>query len=776
MRKFILKYIYILLSVFVTEVVFAQQSRWTVEKLDYGIMKVIYSPPDYPNNENISDAVILKPKGHYNNVTINEDQTLILKWAYSERALVMTGVNSHNRYGFSLDLTDGERIYGGGSRAIPMNRRGWAFDLDNRPWYGYSEGADNLNFSVPFFISSDGYGILFDNPSRGHTDIGKSHPTQWKTFFSSGELAAYIIPGTNVAEILKKYHLLTGFQGLPPRWVLGNFMSRFGYTSENQVKDISQMMRDARIPFDAIIFDLFWFGDSIKGTMGNLDWVSRKNWPYPEKMISELTKDDVKSILITEPFILKSSTNYDNSRHLHGTDANGDPYIIRDFYFGEAGLIDIFREDARHWFWLKHDAQNKIGVAAWWGDLGEPEKHPADMYHNLSDLGYHRLFSSDEVHNIFGHYWTKMLYENYEKSYPDTRLFSLNRSGFAGSQRYSIFPWSGDVHRSWSGLRAQLPVMLGMSLSGIPYMHSDAGGFAMGEGDYELYLRWLQMSVFTPILRPHGSALEGMDKSSFSFPSEPALMPEPWKSLAREAILLRYKLLPYNYNLSYLHTTAGRPMAAPLFYDYPQDPLTVSQEKSYLWGPNILVAPVLEKGITEQAIVLPKGKWYYSDLAKRQYLGSYTSEAKVKINMHQIPTFVKEGSFIPMCVQEGQTSKDYTTDSLWVQYYTSSEPSSYTLFDDDGHSKNSIRRNEYELITFSARPGKKSHVIMIRSNEGIYPTQPDKRHLILQILGDITFKHATIKSNRYRNKIILDKEQTLRLSLGKSPIRIILKT
>jgi oligosaccharide 4-alpha-D-glucosyltransferase len=181
-------------------------------------------------------------------------------------------------------------VYGGGSRALPLNRRGYAFMLDNNPWYGYSNGADNLNFSVPFFTSSAGYGLFFDNPSKGKVDIGKTNPEQMTVTFSSGEINVFIIFGANDKDILKQYHGLTGKQGLPPRWAMGNFMSRFGYSSEQQVNEIASKMQTEKIPFDAVIFDLFWFGDSIKGTMGNLQWVNKNKWPNPGLMISNFKK------------------------------------------------------------------------------------------------------------------------------------------------------------------------------------------------------------------------------------------------------------------------------------------------------------------------------------------------------------------------------------------------------------------------------------------------------------------------------------------------------
>jgi oligosaccharide 4-alpha-D-glucosyltransferase len=223
-------------------------------------------------------------------------------------------------------LQPGEKIFGTGERSIPINRRGFKLNLYNNPWYGYSMNADNLNYSVPFIISSRGYAIFFDNPSKGYLDIGKSTGDILEYGASSGELTFYVIPGKSVDEIMKKYHQLTGTQPLPPRWAFGNLMSRFGYRSEDHLMSIYQKMKQENIPVDAIIIDLFWFGDSIKGTMGNLDWVNRKAWPNPAGMINALKKENVKTILITEPFILKTTANYEPSKKYHAVDSNGETF------------------------------------------------------------------------------------------------------------------------------------------------------------------------------------------------------------------------------------------------------------------------------------------------------------------------------------------------------------------------------------------------------------------------------------------------------------------
>jgi len=619
--------------------------------------------------------------------------------------------------GFRFSLANDEKIFGAGERALPLNRRGYRLNLYNNPWYGYGEGADNLNYSVPFITSSKGYGLFFDNPSKSYLDIGKSNKDVLQYGAFSGEINVYVIFG-NYQQILQSYYKLTGTQPLPPRWALGNLMSRFGYTSEGQAKDILQKMKNENIPVDAIIFDLFWFGDSIQHTLGNLDWLNRKAWPDPKKMISDFKKDGINTILVTEPFFVETSKNYEASKKYLAVDSSGKPYYLTDFYFGHGGLIDIFRNDSKQWFWQFYKKQMQIGVEAWWGDLGEPEKHPSDLYHNFKSYGYQRLFSADEVHNIYGHSWTKMLYSYYAKEYPNKRLFSLNRSGFAGSQHYSIFPWTGDVSRSWSGLKAQLPVLLGMSMSGVPYVHSDAGGFAGGEGDNELYVRWLQFAAFTPIFRPHGTALYQKDPNAFSFPSEPALIAEPFKTYAKNAVSIRYTMLPYNYSLAYKQTVSGKPLMSPLYYYFSADTTASKIEDEYMWGENILVAPILEKGIKERKLYLPKGKWLniFSTIV---YEGGKWVTIPVDLNF--IPVFMKEGAFVPT-VSKIKNVSDYSNGHFLLNYFPSASKTYFTWYEDDGVSKNSLLSNKYTLVKCSGQDaGKKISVNVTPSNKLFFP-------------------------------------------------------
>ncbi len=624
----------------------------------------------------------------------------------------------------------GEQIFGAGERSLPMNRRGFRLPLYNNPWYGYSTNADALNYGIPFIISTKGYGIFFDNPSVGYIDIGKTNVDVLEFGFKSGALTFYLIAGKNVDEIVRNYHALTGTQPIPARWVFGNFMSRFGYRSQLQVDTMVKKMKAANMPMDAVIIDLFWFGDSIQHTMGNLEWKNKTKWPDPQKMIRELKAQNIKTILITEPFVLKETPNYAPSKQFHAVDSAGKPGLITNFYFGETGLLDLFRNDAGDWFWSKYKTQIDKGVDGWWGDLGEPEKHPNSLFHNLKDQGFtKRLFNAEDVHNIYGHFWSKLLFEKYAKLYPNERLFNLNRSGYAGTCRYSIFPWSGDVSRSWEGLQAQMPIMLGASISGIPYIHADAGGFAGGEKDDELYIRWLQFAQFTPVFRPHGTGFGEVNPSVADIPSEPVMWDENTQKLARELIIDRYRLLPYNYNLGYEQWKFGKPLVRPMFYYNSSDSNLLKANNQYMFGDAFLIAPVNERGAKTKHLYLPVGEWinWYSNekLTGGQWMD-------VTLERNHIPVFVKAGSFVPTKSSMRNTS-EYDQKALIVKYYPTPEKTIYTLYEDDGKTNKAWEKNEFDLYQFTGQSINKRIEISIQQTAKSKTNKALTKKMVLEI-------------------------------------------
>jgi oligosaccharide 4-alpha-D-glucosyltransferase len=753
---------------------FAQRNaNWEVIPYSANIVKIVYHPFEYNKDFNVTNAVVAKPQASFNFAyKINQDASLTI----TNGGFIFSPVFLEDgSRGLSYQLKKDEAIFGGGERALPFNRKGYHFDLYNRANYAYGVGAENLNYSVPVFISNKGYGIFFDNGSKGFVDIGKKVDNIFEVAFESGEINAFIIYGKTYQEILTNYHKLTGTQPMPPRWALGNLMSRFGYTSQEQATSIVKQMKDEKFPLDAIIFDLFWFGDSIKGSLGNLDWVNTEKWPNPNKMIADFKKQNIKTTLITEPFILQYTTQYIPSLDYQAKDVSNNPFVLQDFYFGKGGLIDIFKKDARQWIWdIHYKKQIKNGVAAWWTDLGEPERHPENMYHNIKDLGVDRMALANEVHNIYGHYWNKMLFENYAKDYPTERLFHLNRSGFAGSQRYSIFPWSGDVGRNWSGLQAQLPVMLGMSMCGVPYIHADAGGFAGGDNEGELYVRWLQFAAYTPIFRPHGTALYDHDVNAVSFPSEPVLMEEPFKAEAKKVVLERYKMLPYTYTLAYRQSKFGEPLVKPLLYNYPADTNAIKSEDEYLFGDNILLAPVLNRNASKRKVYLPEGYWYDVETNKL-----YAGKAFVDMDVteYKKPLFYKAGSFIPQYYCNGENTSEINRKKLKVIYVPTTLKSNYDMYDDDGETKNAIALNQFELIKFSSA-GKtdKTLAINIQNNNGNYKNKPTERNISLTIPTiSISPKTVLLNGKVIKDFVFENETLTIPVTVKNIPVKVDVK-
>ncbi len=599
---------------------------------------------------------------------------------------------------FALDQS--EALYGAGARAVGMNRRGNRFTLYNKAHYGYSTRSELLNYTMPLAMSSKLYALHFDNGQIGTLDFDskKNNSLAYETI--GGRKTYQVIAGDTWQDVVGNYTSLTGKQPMPPRWAFGNFASRFGYHSEREARATIAKFRAEQVPVDAIIFDLYWFGKEVKGTMGNLAF-DKDTFPTAKKMIADFQTDGVQTILITEPFVLTTSSKWQEAveKKVLGTDAAGKP-LSYDFYFGNTGLIDVFSPAGRDWFWNIYKGLQQQGVAGWWGDLGEPEVHPAGMHHAGG--------TADQVHNLYGHEWAKLIFDGYRKDIPGQRPFILMRAGYSGSQRFGMIPWSGDVERSWGGLQSQPEIALQMGMQGAGYMHSDLGGFAGAMLDDELYTRWLQYGVFQPIFRPHAQ-----DEVA----AEPVFREDATKRLAREAVRLRYSLLPYNYTLAFDNNQLGLPLMRPMLYEEPDNEAMRTVASAYLWGNELLVAPITEAGARRKEVYLPKRSAWFDFNSGRRYNGGIT--AVVPVALDHIPVFVRAGAFLPM-VEPVQTTRDYSTAKLTLHYYhdRSVAAGSGKLYDDDGATPQAYEQGKYELLKFASKLAGKELAISVNSELG----------------------------------------------------------
>lgn len=599
-----------------------------------------------------------------------------------------------------FNISSDDVLYGGGARALGMNRRGNRLQLYNRAHYGYETRAELMNFCIPLVLSSKLFAVHFDNAAIGYLDLDskKDNTLAYETI--SGRKTYQVIVGDSWENLIQNYTDLTGRQPLPPRWAFGNFSSRFGYHSQDEVYNTIRKFEEDKIPVDAIILDLYWFGKSIKGTMGNLEW-DKDNFPNPEKMMADFKAKGIKTVLITEPFILTTSSKWQETvdKKVLATLDNGKS-ATWDFYFGNTGIVDIFKPEGKEWFWNIYKNLINQGVGGWWGDLGEPEVFPSKA----------RTYGgkADEVHNIYGHNWAKLVAEGYQKDFANQRPFILMRAGYSGSQRFGMIPWSGDVSRSWGGLQSQMEISMQMGMQGMAYMHSDLGGFAGDYFDNELYLRWLQYGVFQPIFRPHAQE---------DVASEVARKDIITKAKAKKSVELRYQLMPYNYTIAFENSTKGTPLMRPLFFEEPSNSKLQNENESYLWGNAFLVKPITKAGITSAEIYFPKSNNWFDFYSDKKFNAGSTHQ--VAVNENNIPVFVRGGSFIPM-IKTIQNTASYSLKNIDLHYYfdESVANSSGQLYHDNGETTNAFEKGAYELLQFNSSVSGKTATLKFTATLG----------------------------------------------------------
>lgn len=626
-----------------------------------------------------------------------------------------------------FNINDSEALYGGGSRVLGMNRRGNRLQLYNRAQYGYSNRAELLNFCIPMVLSSKMYAIHFDNPAIGYLDLDskKNNTITYETI--SGRKTYQVIAGDSWTDLIANYTDLTGKQPLPARWTFGNFSSKFGYHNQAEVGKTIQKFQNDSIPVDAIIIDLYWFGKTIQGTLGNLDW-DKDNFPDPTKMIADLNAKNIKTVLITEPFVLTTSSKWKEAvdKKVLAINKDGAPFIY-DFYFGNTGIIDVFKPEGRQWFWNIYKNLINQGVGGLWGDLGEPEAFPSEA---ITAKG-----KADEVHNIYGHNWAKLVANGYQKDFPNQRPFILMRSGYSGSQQYGIIPWSGDISRSWEGLQSQTEIALQMGMQGIGYMHSDLGGFAGDYFDNELYIRWLQYGVFQPVFRPHADE---------SVASEPVYKDIETKAKAKKQIELRYQMLPYNYTLAFENNQKGTPLMRPLLFEEPTNKALQTVCETYLWGNDFLITPITKPGLKEIPVYFPKNNNWFDFYTDQKHEAGTTSN--ITIVEDHIPVFVRAGAFIPMIKTIQNTSK-YSLDNFDLHFYNDEKTgkSEGKLYNDNGTTPNAFEKGESELLKFSSNSNEKTLTLTIQTVSGKSFQSTDKK--INFIVHNLNKKIKNISSN-----------------------------
>lgn len=656
-----------------------------------------------------------------------------------------SGLRTFNDGKQSLSLSVDARgsFYGTGERGHRLNLRGDTLVMYNRQNYGYT-GNDprirQMNITMPLFLASDGYAIVFDDFGAAQLSLG--NPIVYTTESPKAVSWYYVNGASSLADVTTALTSLTGRQELPPLWTLGYITSKYGYKTQRETEDIVDSLRASGYPLDGLVLDLYWYGK--EEDMGRLAW-DRDQWPDPVDMMQYLHGKGVNLITISQPYVLRNGRAVDNYNQLSKqglfvADSTGKASQDVKIWVGEGGMFDVSNPDTRKWLAKRYQRLTDMGVAGWWGDLGEPEVHPNTAMHANG-------LSARLYHNQYGNDWSSIIYELFKEQYPDRRLITMMRGGTTGLQRYSVFPWSTDVSRSWGGLEPQVRIMLNSGLSGLGYMGHDVGGFAVDPNnpiDPELYIRWCQLGLFSPMLRTHATVA-----------AEPINYPE-YQHILLPLVKERYRWLPYNYTLAYENAAKGWPLVRPLNF-HSSDPSenydSISDE--YLWGRDVLVAPVMTQGATERNIVFPKGStWldYYNP--DKVYQGG-TEVKDYPAPLHKLPLFVRSGAFLTFADQNMKHVGNYDPSKLTINYYPAQQPSTSIIYEDNmktpGHG---IDQGRITTLTGDAS-GKTVSVTM--SATGTYDNAHSQKTIKLVIFGQ-TKKPRSVTINKRNARFEYDKE------------------
>jgi alpha-D-xyloside xylohydrolase len=531
---------------------------------------------------------------------------------------------------------EGERLYGLGQHPHGrLDQKGCTVDLVQR----------NTEIAIPFLLSSRGYGFLWNNPAVGRVELAHNG-TRWVAD-ATRQLDYWIVAGATPAAILGRYADATGHAPMLPAWAAGFWQSRNRYPSQEELLAVAREHVTRGLPLSVIAADyLHWprHGD------WRFDPVS---WPDPAGMVRELAAMGVRLMVSIWPTLNPESANAAVMRERGWLVAtpDGQPAvtIFTDTHAeGDVALYlyDATHPEARAFLWERvRDGYHRHGISVFWLDACEPEIIAAPP----QAFRYH-LGDGREVSNLYPLLHARAIHDGLRAA-GATETVMVTRSAWAGSQRYGSAVWSGDIESTWESLRAQVRAGLNMGLSGIPWWHADVGGYALGEPDSEafreLLIRWFQYAVFTPILRLHGHRLPDRPGAKMvGAPNEVWSFGEEAYAIIGELLRLGERLRPYV--LAQMRTAheRGLPPMRPLFVDFPHDLEAVAEEDVFMFGPDLLVAPVLHPGATERSAYLPAGTDWTEAWSGTAVTGGQRLTAPAPLD--RIPLYVRAGAELPI--------------------------------------------------------------------------------------------------------------------------------
>ncbi len=524
----------------------------------------------------------------------------------------------------TFDANENEHFYGLGHEATDcFDLKGCTIDLRHV----------NAKCAIPYVYSSLGYGFLFNLPSTGRCELANNR-TRWTS--DCTRQIDYVVIGGNPKQATETLADLTGHAPHIPDWALGFWQSRLRYETQDELIRVAEKYKELNVPLSVLVIDYFHWTEQ-----GDYKY-DPKYWPEPKKMADKLHEMGIKLMVSMWPTINEKSENYremlENNMLIRTKSGSN---RVFDFY-GPQAEIDPTNPATREFVWnrLKENYIDN-GVDLLWFDEAEPEIHPEQFDNLILHAG-----NGDEVALLYPYYYAKLVYDGMKKIGRDD-IITLSRCAYTGAQKFGALVWSGDIPSTFESLRMQVKSGLNMSMCGIVWWNTDIGGFYGGDtkSDYfrELIVRWFQYGVFCPVMRLHGSRnghdrtrdiIEptGGDNEIWSFGEDNL-------KILKELIMLRERLRPYIKKHMDIASKKGYPVMRPMFFDYPDDEVCYSLGTQYMFGDNIIFAPITEQGATETCVYLPEGEWIRTT-DKALFKGEQFISASAKID--EFIAFVKK--------------------------------------------------------------------------------------------------------------------------------------
>ena len=631
--------------------------------------------------------------------------------------------------GWRFTLSEQAAVYGLGEMPRGINKRGWHYITNNTDESRHSE--DKLSFygAHNFLLVRDGstcFGLFVDFPGKVYYDIGYTRHDLFSFHTETPDYDLYLLSGGNENAICKEFRTLIGRSYLPPRWAFGLAQSRWGYKTEEDVREVARQYKEHDLPLDMICMDIEYMQDYADFT------VNKERFPDLTKLSADLKAQGIRLVPIIDAGVRVDPNDSTCTEGLEKgyfcKKADGTPFVAA-VWPGKAYFADFLRPEVREWFGHKYKALTDCGIEGFWNDMNEPSLFysPERLHAFLNDMAalrekdnieqeeffprvvggamglmnspadyasfYHeadgRKVRHDQVHNLYGGSMTRAAGEAFADLRPGQRTLLYSRSSFIGSHRYGGI-WLGDNNSSWAQLLANIQMMPSVQMCGFLYSGADLCGFS-SDTTPDLALRWLEFGLLTPLMRNH-SAVGTRMQEYYRFPE---VLPA-----VRNMIRLRYALLPYLYSEFMKAALENTSYFRPLAFDYPDDPDAREVEDQLLLGEGLMAAPVYVQNAHGRHVYLPEPM----KLLRLRAVDDYDEEILpaghhyIRCALDEVLLFLRPGHIVPVAQPANNTSElDDASLTLW-SFLPDGESAEYRMYRDDGVTTEYEKKEHWKTL------------------------------------------------------------------------------